>query len=603
MPAEHSYLEDIIKKTFEEVKTTFRRPPIEGPKITPDKETTAFFDFLRFEIGINPYFVQYLAKDGKGEIEIILKGLYEHEFGHYMFFPFDLAMSLFLSYTAEGEFKEWTEEVFAYYIDFINNWFVNCSGVSKGALNKTLEANLKAAQKNGLTSTGAAIYMSLKKSLARVEGAPQLEDNIDLSKFENKADIEKAIEIISNLEMDWGLRMNYGLQRNNIKEFGKAILPLLKYDQKKKKPVSFDSHIAITKKVYQELSAEEKKEIDNAIRKLAVVLPREIYEKIKKHYNGDDGKDGIGMGIGSGTCQTYLADKFTIDYYRDLAREFGFYIRPRRMLSIGKSEMPLSITNWDPSKPPDRILLASSGGKLIPGLTKVIEDEEIPHLAEKDRIPRAVIYKDVSGSMSDPRITKCYATIATAIIALSYLRSGGVVQIALFDDGSDEPFQSTDEDQILARVCGYKGGGTALDIEAIKADLKKEQNAPYLDSLLHGDEKELLRNPLFKAYVKKLAKIGQLPETKVETDFYLVTDGGIANMAEVVEFLKSNPQYRPTIIHTGTFDLEIPGYDNKKVDGVYDGIRVLRATSKEDIITITKKSLADNLLSRYEMMR
>jgi len=44
--------------------------------------------------------------------------------------------------------------------------------------------------------------------------------------------------------------------------------------------------------------------------------------------------------------------------------------------------------------------------------------------------------------------------------------------------------------------------------------------------------------------------------------------------------------------------MQIPGYDGK-TSGVYEGITVLKADTREDIVEITKKTLKKNLLSKY----
>ena len=76
-----------------------------------------------------------------------------------------------------------------------------------------------------------------------------------------------------------------------------------------------------------------------------------------------------------------------------------------------------------------------------------------------------------------------------------------------------------------------------------------------------------------------------------------MTDGGIANLGELLTFFYDHPECRPTIIHTSGFSLALPGYD-QETNGTYGGITVYRAHRGEDIVTFTRKAVRQNLLGR-----
>ncbi|MDD5182324.1 MAG: hypothetical protein PHC66_04095 [Candidatus Nanoarchaeia archaeon] len=583
-----------LKPSFERVKTNYRRPPVKGPREM--KEGTALINLLDCEVSINPEFAEELAAVKGMDIETILEGLNEHEFGHYMEFPRNLSMNIFLSYKAQKKYGENAEDVHGLFIDVIDNCLVYDSGISQNdGLKKLMEASFKKLQENQLSSTAAAMALVYKDKLC-------IDIDIDLSQFDNKEDIEKAVERINGMTIR--PVEDYGLQSSQLIRFGDAIEPLLKHDGKNKQKRngsngSPDEGMYIDKEDMEKMSSNEKKAIVDAVKKLSKSLPKRIYDEISEEFlDNKKVNPKKGSGIGRGSTDTGFADAKTIEYYRTVAKEFGIFIRPKKKLAEDKTEIPMHMTGYSPSTPINRARFEHSGGMIIPGITKAIEDIEIPCVAKKDFVPRLLIYKDVSGSMADPRETKDYATIAAAIFALSYRRSGAEVGVSLFDDGSDELVFSRKEDELLSVLCGYKGGGTEIDMERLKKDLELSEKRSYINSM---SEEEIKRNPMMRAYLKKNARLSTPPSTESSTDFVIITDGGIGNLSEVLNFLRENPQYRPTIIHTGDFGLDIPGYNGET--GVYEGVQVLKANNRKDIVDIAKGSVKRNLLSKYYVGR
>ena len=585
-------LERIIKEAFENVKNAFYRPPIEGP-IFIDKGT-ALLNWLNLEVHVHPPFVEELGEFD--DLKVISEGLIVHEFGHYMLHPKDISMYLFLSYEASKKFGEFAEIIYKTFSDFENDVLIIDQDFKRESLKRIREATYQSIEKSEeLTPVTAAIYLLYKRKIG-------LDINIDLSKFDDKMkkEIEDAVQKLEKVIIT--SKQNYGLQKSQLYRWGDALLPLLEKYGGSKIP-QWCNFKMVTPNDVKSLPVDAKEKIKEELGKLIKHLSKRTYLQIKKHFFGEEeNKREVLKGIGNGELDEKLADKETVDYYRDAAKEYGIYIRPKRQYSISAVEIPFGKKEWQPNDSGIGIDVVFSGGKILPGLTKSMRKEKIPYPATREVIPRLVLYKDSSGSMPDPRVLKDYATIAGAIILMSYLRSGAEVSVALFDSETGELFTSRDEYELLAKLCGYKGGGTSIDMKRLKEDLKRKLKYPPLDLRLNEDE--IKKNPFFRKYLKKNAKINFEKIIKKEhiTDLYIITDGGIANIDEVIKFLQENSKtYRPTIIHTGGFPLNIPEYDSKKTNGVYEGITILRAETREDIIKLTKKSVMKNLLSKFEI--
>ena len=74
---------------------------------------------------------------------------------------------------------------------------------------------------------------------------------------------------------------------------------------------------------------------------------------------------------------------------------------------------------------------------------------------------------------------KCYGTLAGAIFIMSYLRSGSEVGVAIFDTETTDVVHSYDENELLAALCSYKGGGTDLDMKKLRKDLDEGMKRIY----------------------------------------------------------------------------------------------------------------------------
>ncbi len=132
-------LDFVAKEAFADVSFRFNNPPIGSfipyyvpAQITPllrmveirehDYAATACIKLLNRDVHINTAFAEELADVAGAPLENIMRGILEHELGHYFFHPEHLALALYLSFQAE---KGWEKKdagiIYPLYTDFIAN--------------------------------------------------------------------------------------------------------------------------------------------------------------------------------------------------------------------------------------------------------------------------------------------------------------------------------------------------------------------------------------------------------------------------------------------------------------------------------------------------
>ena len=706
-------LEERMPALFEQVKTKYTRPPIYGPDIFTEESPvsgkgTALFNFLTMRIGINTPFVRRLSQGGKRSEDKITKGLSSHEFGHYVLHPFQLSLSLYLSYMAQKEFKELAASIYPLYTDFVNNQLILDRDYCREDLREMLIASWEVSEREPWRAAICSVLnerykfgldIDLKEyeeyipsyakrviRIAEALGEPLSADEIDKHKKNVRPLVEHAISELTDIcvksPQDYGTRNEHiinGLQYSQLHRFGEAITPLIELeghagggsgdeegegndegedsegggngsedkeggnkdekdgkkgkddedkDEKEKKKskgkgkgkgkIIIDilgegggrgAGELITPEDVKNLPPNLRTKINGALRDLLKNMPPDLYNKIKGHFLGEDKSTSPeqGTGIGTGSVDTKDAKKETVEFYRDAAKYFGLMIRPKRSLSPSRVYIPFGKKEFRTTDSAIGLDTRFSGPRILPGLTKTRRVEPIPYPPTREIIPALLIRKDASGSMWNPNDLghKCYGTLAGAIFIMSYLRSGSEVGVAIFDTETTDVVHSYDENELLAALCSYKGGGTDLDMKKLRKDLDEGMWGGRLLIDRNIDIEELKRNPIYRSFLKAYERKNAIVnvkglKAKRMTDFVIITDGGIGNIDELLQFFHDNQEFRPTILHTGGYEIKVPGYDGK-TSGIYEGITIWKAETREDIIEMTHKSLKENLLSTYRV--
>ncbi len=495
-------------------------------------------------------------------------------------------------------------------------------------IKKMIEEDSKNAtvSKTTTTSIGGIDVPSHLIGPVLEEFSKRMEEPIDYEKIISHIEKYKAkVEHIEKLILETGSelktqdvspRQDRGFQESIMYKFGRTIMPLLELkddeDQKKKngsgkgngtgeggQGQGISSDTLITPELIDGLSPAEKKQLKEALTDLVLgkcgqKITKGQFEELKKHFFPDENKPSQqGHGIGLGETDVSNAEKDTVDTYTLLAKKCGTYMRPKRIPAISTTPFVFGQTEFQPGDDPSGIDTVFSGGKILPGLTLNNDFTRVPELSVSQAVPNLILYKDASGSEPDPRQTICYGTIAATILALSYIQSGSTVGIALFDGETTPLLVTRDPYAAVQKLCSYKGGGTVVNIPKLLEHVK--DMGGYVPRSRDITPEELRSNPMLRQFMEKQAHVKGQTMGKNLTDFVIMTDGGIANVYELLTFFGEHPEYRPTIIHNGGgFGLALKGYNGKSGD--YQGVRVLRADSGEDCIAIAKKHMQDRLI-------
>ncbi len=586
MKQDNHDLEEMIQRAYNDVHETYCHPPLHGPRLIWDKinesgEGTAFLNLMDRKVSINVPFVLSLAAEGLASPETMARGLLTHEMGHYFFFPRTLSQQLFLSFQAYKYFSSQARGIYTSFSELVNNTVVARQDLHREELTKALQATYNKSEKTPLQTVLWRHYAGIMNfDLSPPEYTPEIQEKIDLA-------LKEIRELVLSQEV------NYSLQSSQLQRFGQAILPLVDESP----PLQCGSGGMMIPEIVVDLPADKQQEVREALRALIRHIPKKLYHELERHFfpREESARRTQSLGIGTSFTEETIADAQTVEYYREAAKQYGIYIRPRRGVALSTTDIVFGKREFQAGRGTRGLDIRYSGGKILPGLTTMERMEKIIYPANREITPNLLLYKDASGTMPKPMESTCPGTIAGAILVLSYRRSGAAVGIALFDSETTEVMYSLNENELLAKLCGYKGGGTAVDIEKLKKDLA-EQEKSFLPPL-NLSQRELREHPLMRKYLIKEARVSTRGlQVKQFTDFVIITDGGIANLDELTAFFRENQvQYRPTIIHTGDFSLDIPGYDQATA-GTYGGITVYKANTREEIIAMTKKAARKNLL-------
>lgn len=248
-------------------------------------------------------------------------------------------------------------------------------------------------------------------------------------------------------------------------------------------------------------------EIKRAMRDIAKEIdPKEYKEIAMEVLNEIKREPGISPGE-----KSLLRDleKPNTTWYRIMAQRYAIYIEA---LSKKDSLYPQELKDFGLDENIDTFSPVESYGKVLPGLAKRYELEEFEG-HDANSIPDAIIILDSSGSMRQPDTEISYAVLGAFSIARNYLEYDSRVGVINFSDQNIEIQPTKERTKVYEMLKIYQGGGTTLHLN----DLKK-----YISKIKSRNNDE-------------------------EMDYILITDAGIDNITDVVEYL-SKLKDRVTII-------------------------------------------------------
>lgn len=163
-----------------------------------------------------------------------------------------------------------------------------------------------------------------------------------------------------------------------------------------------------------------------------------------------------------------------VRYYRERALPYLVPFPQRKVPDQPEPQLE-GLEPWGSGDPLDEIdwlQTVMQSPRVIPGLTTVRRQYgQEPGTAYERRPVDLDLYVDSSGSMPNPQLQVSYLSLAGAVIALSALRAGSLVQVTLWS-GKNQ-FMHTggfmrDEAKILHVLTGFYGGATAFPIHRLR---------------------------------------------------------------------------------------------------------------------------------------
>ena len=339
-------------------------------------------------------------------------------------------------------------------------------------------------------------------------------------------------------------------------------------------------------------------EIKDALREVSYKLTKGERERFVKWLKTKGAEvPASGSGIRSiGTSEGELKiDPEVIEYYKELSRKYPIITTKKLLDTEGKARAWSDTERWRPGTDSDLALPGSSGGLLLPGITRKVRITERPIQTTDYKVPHLLVVIDSSGSMPDPKQLKSYAVLGGFCVARSYHLQETKVGVINFSGSSFYLPYTRDLDSALGAISAFQGGGTVTDVEMIRKMLGPEA------ARLYGENPERDLRYLGREFMKKEVAIsmGHIENafSAKSLDVVLFTDGGIANLNEVLQLFEERAELnRATIVLTQGFAQELNEYSGK--------IRVFKLDDEKDtpriVIGETRKgfnSLSETLLT------
>ncbi len=315
--------------------------------------------------------------------------------------------------------------------------------------------------------------------------------DLDFGEVRLEEDLRERLMVLNRIDF---LNMSRARIKANIRKFAETIkdltdeeicLPLNLFSLK---DFNYDEIKKAMRHIAEEITPQEYKEI-----------AREVLNELKKEPGISPAEESLFREL----------ERPDIGWYRIRAQKYAVYIEA---LSKKDSLYPSELKDFELGESIDIFSPVESYGKVLPGLAKKYELEEFEG-HDVVSLPNVVIMLDSSGSMRHPGREISYAVLGAFSIARNYLEHGSKVGVINFSDQNLELKPIRESYKVYEMLRTYQGGGTTLHLNHIKqymGKIKRENNGEEIDHIL-------------------------------------ITDAGIDNITNVVEYL-SKLNDRVTII-------------------------------------------------------
>ncbi|MDD5172002.1 MAG: VWA domain-containing protein, partial [Candidatus ainarchaeum sp.] len=336
-------------------------------------------------------------------------------------------------------------------------------------------------------------------------------------------------------------------------------------------------------------------DIKEAIRELTGKISKGELDKVKDWLK----KTGASMPempkvITIGTSSGELpVDQEVVEYYKDLATHYPLVVTKKVLEAETSIRTWSAVERWRPGVDPSMALPGSSGGMLLPGITKSIKIAEMPVKTTDYKVPHLLVVIDSSGSMPHPKQLKSYAVLGGYCAALSYHIQEAHIGVINFSGDSFYLPYTRELNHALGAISAYQGGGTTVDVEMVRKMLGPEM------AELYSSRPDRNMRDLPREFMRKDVSLGIPDEIfKAESiDVLMFTDGGISNLEHVLALFEEKAELnRATIVLTHGFAQELADRKDSR-------IQVHRIEDIKDIPNIVIREVGKNFDARLEAIR
>ncbi|MFA6489367.1 MAG: hypothetical protein WCT52_01690 [Candidatus Micrarchaeia archaeon] len=324
----------------------------------------------------------------------------------------------------------------------------------------------------------------------------------------------------------------------------------------------------------QSISQASGHNLSQALAQAASRLSRQEFEKVRKIAGEMKGEGGGGHGAqGIGLDESFSGldvDASTVEYYLTLVRNYPLVIGRVPIETNGMRDVYKGTERFTAGSPPHRAMPFTSGGKILPGITRMTGIGKRHRRTLDYEVPNALILIDSSDTMPDPATQKSAPVAAGISTAISYLNMGGEVGVLNFGPKSCYLPFGRDEGRIFLSIVAKQHGGTRIDVGIVKQMLEAQGSGHLIEGGL--DISCVLSDPAFEKIAAEAAKkevsvstdaISRISGAK-PVDLFIFSDMKISNLSELLGLVEEREGVnRATIITNSGISAEELGVSEK----------------------------------------
>jgi hypothetical protein len=546
-----------LKAPWEQAKQKYHYPSLSDPEVGKFSGG-ACFNFRTLKTLVDEEYIQRVCANSGLSEERVLDGVFTHEIGHYMVFPRTYGILILAAKMINDFFKKEKEDLQNFIFQTYGDMVDDVDSVLKSSRCNSILDIRTAAQKNyadrDVNGKIRAVMLAYLKKQARIDY--ELEDEL-------KPFLEKMMEIDFR-----DVVKDHQKMREGIFLWGNIILSIIKEDkkgigcqgvdrqEKEGEKSGEESNSADGKgnaaeprdmDIKEVLKGMNSQQIKDALREISLTVTKGEYEQVKKWLN-EKGVElpnprpaGQGKGIGTSSGELEV-DWETVRYHAEISRAYPLIIVKKPIDTKKNIRSYTRVEKWRPGTDPSLMQLGNSGGMILPGITTKIKPIEIPIKSVDYKAPHLLLEIDSSGSMINPKLKKSPAVVAGDCAARSYHINDSYVGVLNFSGDTFYLPYTRDLDAVFAAITAFQGGGTTVDMEMLKKMLGKDRAELY-EKQVERNIRHMLGEIPVKAVRKNISV--SVPEeifTPGSIDVIMITDGGISNLGETLDFLEERSE-------------------------------------------------------------